>query len=218
MRYVAILALVTAPVAAQPSVVPPKGSAEQRAIYERGQAGQAAFEQKLLAEAGFPPLTQAAAEKRNVIRALFQDPYMMLAAPAVEIERLPDGSLTLKVVGLGKQSAPAVLPASAWKRLASLQGTLFMRKPYVPWDPPRADRPSPPPPTICHGWIVRFGKANVTGVESASWTQCGGHKQPEAAYATEIARLAVSTRPSCEFEENNPFWSFQTCFSPRPKS
>lgn len=218
MRYVAILALVTAPVAAQSLVFPSKGSAEQQAIYERGQAGQAAFEQKLLAEAGFPPLTQAAAEKRNVIRALFQDPYMMLPAPAVEIERLPDGSLTLKVVGRGEKGTPAVLPASAWKRLASLQGTLFMRKPYVPWEPPRADRPPPPPSPICHGWIVRFGKADATGVESASWAQCGGHEQPEAAYATEIAKLAVSTRPSCKFEEDNPYWSFRTCFSPPPKS
>jgi hypothetical protein len=152
-----------------------------------------------------------------VKRALFGDPYMMLPVPGVEIERMPDGSVTLKVIGRGVSSAPAVLPTSVWEHLTKLQGTLFTRKPYVPWDPPKADAPMPAPPPVCHGWIVRFGTADKAGQGSGSWAQCGGGNEPALAFATEIARLAVSTRPACKFDEANPFWAFSACFSP-PRS
>jgi hypothetical protein len=217
VRIIGLLALAAMPMGSQSVRYPPKGSAEQRAIYERGQETQAKFEQELFVKAGFKPLDAIAFEKRTVKRALFEDPYMMLPVPGVEIERLPKGSVTLKVIGRTVQSAPAILPASAWTRLTSLQGALFKRKAYVPWDPPKADTSPLPPPPTCHGWIVRFGTTGDDGVTSGSWAQCGSNDQPELAYGAEIARLAVSTRPACKFDESNPFWSFSTCFSPRPQ-
>lgn len=217
MRYVAILALVTTPATSQPYQIPLKGSVEQRAAYERGQVNQAKFEQKMFVEAGFQPLDDVAAEKRIVKRVLFQDPYMMLPVPGVEIERMANGSITLKVIGPAEKSSSVVVPASAWTRLTSLQGTLFRPKPYVSWDPPKTDAPLPPPPPICHGWIAYFGTADATGLGSGSWAQCGSRDQPELAFATEVARLAVSTRRACKFDEANPFWSFNACFSCSPQ-
>jgi hypothetical protein len=167
--------------------------------------------------AGFQRLETFAAEKRTVKRVLFEDPYMMIPVPGVEIERMFDGSVTLKVVGRSGPSAPATLRASAWDELTALQGALFRPKPYVPWDPPKADEPLPAPPPICHGWIIRFGKVDEAGVGSGSWTQCGGSDRPGFAFAREVARLAVSTRPGCKFDEADPFWSFNACFSP-PRS
>lgn len=213
LKHVAILALITAPLAADQNQFPPKGSPEQRAAYERGRARQAQFEQSLFVDAGFQPLETVTAEKRAVKRVLFSDPYMMLPVPGVEIERMSDGSVTLKVIGRSGASAPASLPASAWGQLTTLQGTMFRPKPYVPWDPPNADAPLPPPPPVCHGWIVRFGIADEAGLESGSWAQCGGNKGPESEFASEIARLAVASRPDCKFDVANPFWAFNACFS-----
>ena len=215
MRYLAILVLVSAPASSQPYRFPPKGSAEQRADYERGQASQIQFEQKLFVDAGFQPLEAVAANKRTVKRALFEDPYMMLPVPGVEIEQMPDGSVTLKVIGRGGESSAAILPASAWTRLTNLEGSMLRPRPYVAWDPAKAGAPSPPLPPICHGWIVRFGAADKTGLGSGSWAQCGGGDQPGWAYAVEIAKLAVSTRATCKFDKANPFWAFNTCFSAR---
>lgn len=218
LSYIAILALAASPVSSQHGEYPPKGSAEQRADYERGQASQVRFEQELFVDAGFQPIDALAADKRTVKRALFEDPYMMLPVPGVEIERMPNGTITLKVIGRTGASAPAILPASAWAQLISLQGTFLRPKPYVPWDPPKASAPVPAPPPMCHGWLVRFGAADDTGVKSGSWAQCGGSNQPGAAFAVRMAELAVSTRPSCKFDEADPFGAFNACFSRHPQS
>lgn len=216
MKIIAFLALVASSAATQPYTFPPKGSAEQRSDYERGQIGQARFEQKLFIDAGFGPLSDLIPQKRMVKRALFQDPYMFMQLPGVEIERLRKGSVTLRIVNRQGKTAPVALLASTWARLTRLEGTLFRPRPYVPWDPPTADRPPPSPPPICHGWIVRFGALDKAGARSASWAQCGGDAEPGSGYANEIARLAVSTRPQCKFDQSNPLWSFSKCFSPQP--
>ena len=217
MRYIAILALAASPATSQSVQYPPRGSAEQRAAYVRGQANQIRFEQKLFVDAGFQPIEALAADKRTVKRVLFADPYMMLPVPGVEIERMTNGTITLKLIGRTGASTPAILPTSAWTRLSSLQGTLLRPKQYVPWDPPNANAPVPLPPPICHGWIARFGTADETGVQSGSWGQCWGADQPLSVFAVEMARLAVSTRPACKFDDANPFWAFNACFSGQPK-
>lgn len=214
MKLLAIIALLGT--AAPASGPPPQGSAEQRALRERAIADQARFERRLFAEAGFDPLEDVGAQGRSVKRALFADPYMMLPVPGVEVARAKDGAVTLKVVGRSGASEPVRLPASDWAHLAEMQGTMLDPAPYVPDDPPKPGETSPPPP-ICHGWIVRFGAADASGTASGSWSQCGGERGAKQAFAAEMARLAVSTRPSCKFDAANPFWSFNTCFSP-PRS
>lgn len=216
MMSAALLVLLTAPAAAQSVQFPPKGSAQQRADYERGQSNQIAFEQKLFVAGGFEPLEAVDTSQRSVKRALFEAPYIMLPVPGVEIERAANGSVTLTVVDRASSSAPATLSSAAWDRLTSLQGALFRQKPYVPWDPPAVDEAESEPPPICHGWIVRFGTMDDTGKGSGSWAQCGGKDQPELAYAVEMAKLAVSTRPTCKFDDRNPFGSFSACFAPQP--
>jgi len=214
LRYLAILALVASPAISQRSYYPPKGSAEQRALFERGQAGQRDFEQRLFVEAGFRPLDDMTSKKRAVIRALFESPYRMLPVSGVEIERSSNSSVTLTMIGRAGQSTSSPLPASTWSRLIGMQADLFKPKPYVAWDPPKADQKPPAPPPICHGWIIRFGKSDESGLGSASWGTCGGNAQPGADFAREIAKVAVATRPDCGFNAADPFGSFSECFSP----
>ncbi len=218
MQFLAALIVFASPVIGANHSYPPKGSAQQKADFERGQANQAEFEQRLFNEAGFKPLADMLEAKRIVRRALFEDPYMMLPIPGVEVEQLQDGTVTVRVVGRTGESDPVKLPASAWEHLTSLEGKMLTPKPYVPWDPPKSDLPPPPPPPICHGWIVRFGTSEAAVQGSGSWAQCGGKDQPGMAFAVEMARLAVESHPGCKFDPTNPFWSFSTCFTPSPTS
>lgn len=216
MKSLAVLLFLASPALAGESPYPAKGSAQQRADFERGQAMQAAFEQRLFDEAGFTPLADMIEAKRTVRRALFSDPYMMLPVPGVEVERLSDGTATVKVVGRNGESEAVKLPSLAWEHLTGLEGRMLAPKPYVPWDPPKARQPLPSPPPVCHGWIVRFGTSENGVQGSGSWAQCGGEKQPGMAFAAQMARLAVDSRPGCTFDPAQPFWSFNTCFTPRP--
>ena len=86
---------------------------------------QAAFEQRLFDEAGFTPLADMIEAKRTVRRALFSDPYMMLPVPGVEVERLSDGTATVKVVGRNGESEAVKLPSSAWEHLTGLEGRML---------------------------------------------------------------------------------------------
>jgi hypothetical protein len=199
--------------------VPAKGSPEQRALFDAAVQRQHDFEDSLFAEQGFEPLSRVAAEGRVVRRTLLSDPYMILPVPGVEIEKKPDGQLILRVIGRGVATHEAKLDASQWERLAKLEAGTFPERTYVPWEPvpPGAATPPPPPPPICHGWIVRFGAAESGRRRNGSWSVCGGAEADlEFAYAAEVARLAVATAPACSFEPKNPFWSFSTCFSPKP--
>ncbi|WP_140852673.1 hypothetical protein [Sphingomonas glacialis] len=218
MKFLAVLLVFASPAIGAELSYPPKGSAQQRADFERGQANQAKFEQRLFTEAGFRPLADMLESKRIVRRALFEDPYMILPIPGVEAEHLSDGTVTIRVVGRAGESDPVNLPASAWEHLTSLEGNMLAPKPYVPWDPPKPDLPSLPPPPICHGWIVRFGTSEDAVQGSGSWAQCGGKDQPGTAFAVEMARLAVESHLGCKFDPTNPFWSFSSCFMPRPTS
>jgi len=84
MKFLAVLLVFASPAIGEEPSYPPKGSAQQRADFERGQANQAKFEQRLFTQAGFKPLADMLEAKRIVRRALFEDPYMMLPIPGVE--------------------------------------------------------------------------------------------------------------------------------------
>lgn len=204
-------------VAVQSIEQPAKGSPEQRAMFERGQRAQHAFEQRLFVEAGFQPLAKVAAAKRTVRRVLFQDPYLMLPVPGIELERHGDGRATLRVIGPGTSGPTMVLPGPAWGRLLALEPGVFFSRCYVPWEPRKLTDPTPPPPPTCHGVLVRFDAADDGEQRSASWGACGGGKDdPKLAYAAEVARLAVTSRPACSVNGAEPLSSFIRCFTPKP--
>lgn len=209
MKIVFALVLLTGSWATGQVNFPPKGSAQQRANFERGKANQASYDESRFARAGFEPLSKLRAEKREVKRALFSDPYGMISLPGVEVERTSDGSVKLNVIRTVGAPISSLLPGSVWARLNRLQGTSLDPRPYVPWDPPKTNEP---PPSICHGWGVLLGAGDAFTTKSASWGACGGSQDAKLNLASELARLAVSTKPECTFDEQDVFWSFANCF------
>ena len=190
-------------------------SPDQRARFEAGQKRQSDFEHRLFVKAGFPLIGEAAAAGRDLRRVLFSDPYMFLPVPGVEIERFADGHVTLRVFGRGTAVAPVTIAPSAWTELTQHDAAVFALQPYVPWTEYKPGNPLPPPPPICHGWIVRFESSDL---RSATGGECLPRGEADA-YAVTVARLAVATRLDCEFVPTNPYWSFSQCFTPgQPKA
>jgi hypothetical protein len=202
-RIALLLALLIAAPALQAQA---PSEVERRARWERLQAGQRKFEHRLFSEAGFVPIAELRAEGRVVRRLLLADPYMILPVPGIELERLADGRVTLRLQYPGWSSEPVPVDATAWDALASIEGAVFERPVFRP-TPPRASPQSPPP--LCHGWILRF---EADYHRTASWAQCGGGKTPAYDYAIRLVQLAIGTKPGCTFEPDNPFFSFNKCF------
>lgn len=193
--------------------------AEQRARYERGQAEQRAFERRLISQAGFPPITEVQAEGRVVRRVLLNDPYGMLPMPGIELERLGDGRVTLRLQYRGWSSValnpswtsdPVEVERGAWDELAAIEQPLFTRPAFQPIDPATLPPPPSRPPPICHAWSARF---EADWDRTASWSGCGGTDHPGYRYAAQVAELAVHSKAGCTFEASNPFGSFLDCFS-----
>lgn len=215
MTYLEALAILTAQLHTPPVTFPPKGSPEQQAAFEQGQAHRQRFEQEQFEKGGFRPLRAFVAENRQVKRVLLSDPYFMRAIPGVEIEKRPDGAVQLSIVDAAGYTAPAPLKPSDWTHLNELQGTLFRSEPYVPWDPPSDDpnHQSRRPPPIRHAWGALFGTADDTGMTSGSWSGANGFEdEPKFLFLKEVLKLAVQTRRSCTFNPTNPINSFTTCF------
>lgn len=198
-----------------------------RSRYQRLLTAQNAFTQSQLMERGLTPLATLQAQRRQVRQAIFSDPYMMLGLPAVEIELARNGLVTLTVLGPNRALEPVVLPRSAWTELMDSEAgtpSVFSGFPsYKVWKKriralPKSPGPMPPPPPICHGWGVTLGATGSEGVRYGGAGDCSGDRE-KLAHVAHYARLAVSTRPTCEFDAASPFWSFQRCFSPpRPAS
>jgi hypothetical protein len=200
--------------AVETSNLPAKGSPEQRALFESSQQRQHEFEQQQFVNAGFEPLKDVARAGRNVRRVMFRDPYGIVPIPGLELERAINGQIYLRLIGPQITDARVQIPESEWDRLRVMEAEVFAEPKYVPWNPHPV---SSPPPPICHGWGVGFGAAEAGRQHSASWGECGS-KEGDArlAYAIEMARLAVATRPACSFDSKEAFWSFSTCFATTP--
>ncbi len=85
----------------------------------RAQESQRAFERELFDRAGFPSIAEQNLEGREVRRLLLRDPYGMLAVPGVELERLSNGRIKLRLQYVGWSSAPKAVDRSAWDKLVS---------------------------------------------------------------------------------------------------
>jgi hypothetical protein len=191
----------------QPAPAEARTEAEQRALWDRGQAEQRKFEHRLFTDAGFQSIAEVRADGHDVRRLLLEDPYMILPVPGLELERLSDGQVTLRVQYRGWSSKPVPVDRAAWEELARHEATAFARPEFRPMPTQLAS--AMPPPPICHGWIVRL---EADYQRSASWAECGGKEGPVHAYALRMIALAIATRPECTLEPNNPFWSFSKCF------
>jgi len=201
---------------AQPGSGADLSPAEQRALFEAGQARQRAFELHEFGQAGFDPLERARPAGGEIRRVLFSDPYFILPTPGVEIRRDQRGAVSLQVVGSGVRTPPTEIAPEGWAALARLDAAVFRRPAFVVRTGPRPAGPAPPAPPICHAWIVRFASTGAAGERTASWAGCGDKDEQRLAYAAQAARLAVATRPACSFDPDDPFWSFSRCFRPQP--
>jgi hypothetical protein len=188
--------------------------AEQRARYERGRAQQSAFEHGRFGEAGFASIAEAEAEGRVVRRVLLRDPYGMIAMPGIELERLADGRVTVRLQYRRSNALllnpvwstdPVEVEPGAWDELAALEQPLFT-PPAFRFVPPGLQPPRPSQ----HDWAAWFEAGRE---RSAAWSQCGGINHPGYRYAARAAELAVGSKPGCEFARGDPFWSFNRCFS-----
>jgi hypothetical protein len=190
---------------------------EQRAQFDSSVRRQRAFEQSQFDEAGFQPIDEVVAQRRRVRRILFQEGHFILPFPGVEIERHRSGVVTLAVIGRSISVAPVRIATAEWDRLVRRDSDIFRTRTFGPRDPQTPWPPAPPPPPICHPMIVRFEAADSQAVRSDSASAgCGAAEAERIGAAIDVARLAVSTRPGCSFEEANPFWSFFRCFVPQP--
>lgn len=197
-----------------------------RARYDRIRSEQNVFTQTRLMEHGLTPLATLQAQHRQVRQAIFSDPYGMLHLPAVEIERGRGGVVTLVTRQPNRVLEPVILPPSAWIELMRSEqanpDVFAAFGPYKTWKKRiqamrGSTEPPPTPPPICHGWGVTVGSTGGDGVRFGGAGECGRDRE-KLAHVALYARLAVSTRPACVFEPDNPFWSFQRCFSPAPMS
>lgn len=206
-RFVAVLSLLLAPFSAVQAQT--LTEAEQGVRWERGQTSQRRFEHGLFTRAGFVPMAEVMVEGRDVRRLLLHDPYGMLPVPGIELERLSDGRVALRLQYRGWTSEPVLVESAAWVTLARQEPAVFASAAFQ-----RAgDQPAPAsPPPVCHGWIARLAADQA---RTASWAECGGGVSPAYKYALDMVQLAVGTKQDCSFEPGNPFWSFNKCFAPK---
>lgn len=132
----------------------------------------------------------------------------MLPVPGVELERLGDGRVMLRLQYDGWSSDPEAVDPSAWDRLVSKEPAVYsmleFRDVSTPNNPPQM-------PAVCHGWIARL---QADYYRTASWTACGtGASGARFDYIVDFIRLALATKPDCAFDVENPFWSFNKCFA-----
>lgn len=161
----------------------------------------------MFTRAGFAPIEEVQLAGREVRRLLLSDPYMMLPVPGIELERHADQRVTLRLQYYGWSSDPVPVDPGAWNALETIERPAFAVPAFVR-APARANV-SPPP--VCHAWTIWL---QADAGRSAAWSGCGSRLGPVYDYAIEIIALAMSTRPSCEVERDNPFWSFNRCFAP----
>jgi hypothetical protein len=178
---------------------------------------QLALEPHQFLQSGFPPLSEATAQGREVRRAAFEPSYVIRG---VELERRSDGSVVLWLVSPFVKSDPVSISQESWTRLVATEDEVFRpaTTPAATRNPPRDPSeppPSPPPPSrpppICHGFSAFIAATGARGERYASASTCNPGT-PQLRYANEIARIAVETDPDCEFDESEPLISFAACF------
>lgn len=159
--------------------------------------------------AGFEPLGLAQVQGREV-RRLIVEPWLPGDRPGIEIERLRDGSVALRLIRPGKPPETHALPAARWAEVEALDDAVFAAPVR---DPAASERAG-----ACHGTRAWFQAAGAGGERSASPWECPGGvyaMTPARGAAIDLyVRLALSTQPGCAPAERpeRSDYAFQNCF------
>ena len=185
---------------------------ERRARWEAAQADQRRFLHNQFVRAGFEPIEAARAARREVRRLVLDQPYGGFPVPGIELERHPDGRVTLRMQYAQWSTDPVEIDPSAWSSLTARDTAVFAPPEYVPPPPPTTPPPPPPPPPpACHAWHAWL-EADSDRV--TSWSGCNDLHQEARAYVTAMVELAMATRPACG-RQPSLLYAFVTCFELR---
>ena len=199
-----LLALLTAGCAANGGGADP--------ILAQALASNAQFGRAKFIEKGLQPIEEAARAGRDVRRVLVSD-FVPGDLPALELERMHDGSVTLAVARGGAVVQRIAVPAATWARLTALDAGV-----YAP-PPPRQVVPEEARSASCHGTGALFESAGNGRVRSASAHQCVGSVSPfneaRVEAMTMLVDLALAARPGCGRERGEAVgWPLSRCFAP----
>lgn len=205
LRLIAFFAQIFLPMAAAAAQAPSETAQRERKIQA---TAQHIFERESFSRAGFSSIAELSIEGREVRRMLLRDPYGTLPVPGVELERLDDRQVTLRLQYFDRSSDPVAIHSAAWDRLVDQESAIFAVSEYRPSLTPNK---TPEPRAMCHGWIARFqADYHLT----ASWAACDPKTSGAGFdYAVAIIKLAIATKPTCVFDRADPFWSFSKCFA-----
>ena len=131
----------------------------------------------------------------------------------MQFERQPVGRVTLTFIRDGQRSDPIPLPPGSWETITENEVAVFREPEFVP--PSRKRSIPPPPPTICHGAQMFFSSTGPEGERVTATASCDG-QDVRLEYGSRLARLAISTRPSCQYDERDPLQSYVECFRKPP--
>ena len=179
-------------------------------VIEAALASNAEFGRTRFIEKGLQPIEEAARDGREVRRILVRA-WVPGDLPALELEKLPDGSVTLALARGGAVEKRVPVPAGTWARFAALDAGV-----YAP-PPPRAPVSESARSASCHGTGALFESASGGVVRSASADQCVNASSPfnEARRETmnTLVDLALAAQPGCERKlDESMEWLLSRCF------
>jgi hypothetical protein len=102
------------------------------------------YSSRLIADAGFIPISEMNFGGRDVRRVLPMDPYGILPIAGIELERHSDGRLTLRPQYRGWAGPAYPLAAGEWEALAALEAPAFA--------PPGKKAAKAKPGVVVHCW------------------------------------------------------------------
>jgi len=166
-------------------------------------------EDERLAVASFEPITKVVADRRNVRRVTYRDPFAQPHMPNIVLEKTATGEYTYKVTTLrGTVKHEGKITAEEWNSVVSLDRALRSR--------PRVVKAKA---EICYSkTMVIEATADGKAVRREA-SVCGGPEDTAAVlYAYKVAEVAVNHIGACRgFIESGreASWSLGECLRPR---
>ncbi len=178
----------------------------------------AVYEEQRLRGAGFMPATQLQKQGRNLVRATYSEPRLMLRMPGITLERGTDGTLLVTLTSDGRaKTGKAPVPEGSWSDLQRLEKAAFAPDPPPPPPPHLTWRPGDPlPPAVtCHGWGATLERVSPDRFEKVEAHGCNSGPEVRArlTYAEKLAEVALAAFPNCEAgEQSDTFTKLGQCF------
>ncbi|HEY0149127.1 MAG TPA: hypothetical protein VGB70_08975 [Allosphingosinicella sp.] len=181
-------------------------------VLAKGVAANADFARTRFIEKGLQPIEAAAREGRELRRVLVSA-FVPGDLPALELERSPDGTVTLNIARAGVVEQRIAVAPETWKRIAALDDSVFEAP------PPRVPTPEGARSASCHGIGAFFESSSRGKVRQASARQCAGSVSPFNSARLQVMNtlvdLALAARPGCGREPGEEAdWPLSRCFAP----